>query len=287
MCRQVVEDFRYTNGETPFRYQTDDLGQSGGPASANGSALGAVPRQQRRVARSVIETHAGEIRISTDLCWCALLTRFVHSLSGKGGAGGTCARHMLHPYKRRCESTARGLNQPEQTAFVRVALTSTCSTPTRTATRRPPPPRGVPPPPAVPVPAPRTVGESYSHIVPVRHRYLDSQFCASFHAFKRSSSPQTVHTVGLAVLFILWSLAMTAMLLRLLGGFCRQVQLPGHVTPAERAYACVEIFAKQTALGTAGRLMLLMLPWPFYQVCLGREGLTRGLRVACASVASC
>ena len=100
------------------------------------------------------------------------------------------------------------------------------------------------------------------------HRYLDSHFCASFHAFKRSSSPQTVHTLGLAILFTIWSLAMVAWLLRLLAGFCRQIQLPGHTTPAERAYACVEVIAKQTALGTAGRLMLLMLPWPFYQVCV-------------------
>lgn len=84
-------DFRYTNGETPFRNTVDALDDASqaAPAGAsianNGSALGAAS-SPRRVARPVIETHSGEIRISTDLCWCV------------PEDVGACTRHDVRHY---------------------------------------------------------------------------------------------------------------------------------------------------------------------------------------------
>ena len=106
-------------------------------------------------------------------------------------------------------------------------------------------------------------------------RYLDSYFCSEFHRLKNTSNPTRVHLIFTILLFGLWALALIAVLLHLSVAFCQQLRLAaggegdldrdGKISMSERGVACASALGKQTILGTATRLVLVIIPWPFYQ----------------------
>jgi hypothetical protein len=128
------------------------------------------------------------------------------------------------------------------------------------------------------VQTPRAMIETYKGEIQVSTGicwYLDSYFCAAFHSLKYTSSPRAVHLTFTTIIFTLWTLALIAVLLHLLATLVRQLELraggdgdldrDGKISLSERAHACVEVIARQSVLGTAVRLVLIFIPFPFYQ----------------------
>lgn len=134
---------------------------------------------------------------------------------------------------------------------------------------------------------PRAMIETYKGEIQISTNicwYLDSYFCAAFHSLKHASSPRTVHLSFTALIFTLWTLALIAVALHLVASLVRQIQLraggegdldkDGKISFSERAYACVDLIAKQSVLGTAVRLVLIFIPFPFYQASNTPKALT-------------
>jgi hypothetical protein len=103
--------------------------------------------------------------------------------------------------------------------------------------------------------------------------YLDSNFCSGFHELKKLADPDTVQMVGLVILFGIWSIVVIFMLVRVLRSFRKQLSMKvGKIDSLGKVKSQVEgrwnilleVFAKQTVLGTALRLVVIMIPWPFY-----------------------
>ena len=106
--------------------------------------------------------------------------------------------------------------------------------------------------------------------------YLDSYFCAAFHALKYSSSPSAVRVSFVALIFVFWTLAVLAMLLQLLVVILRVLQTRSsqaainatgsvHLFRLDTAPTCAEVLSQQSVASTAIRILLLIIPWPFYQ----------------------
>jgi len=93
--------------------------------------------------------------------------------------------------------------------------------------------------------------------------YLDSHFCAKFHSLKKLGDPAVVQQVGIALLFLIWSIAMVGMSLRLLRSLRKQLAIK-NLDLTERYSTFLEVFAKQSVMGTALRLIVILIPWPFY-----------------------
>lgn len=93
--------------------------------------------------------------------------------------------------------------------------------------------------------------------------YLDSQFCSVFHSLKQWGDAEVVRQVGKSLLYLVWAIAVFGLVLRLARSLHRQLKLKARASARERWEAFLETMAKQTVLGTAVRLVLIAIPWPF------------------------
>jgi hypothetical protein len=111
--------------------------------------------------------------------------------------------------------------------------------------------------------------------------YLDSQFCANWHRFKKigGSDPQVMYAVGVAVLFSMWGIAMLFTAISFIFAVKRAVSMrivadkdgDGIVTASERLVAAAErlegflaALEAESIVGTSLRFLLVMIPWPFF-----------------------
>jgi len=101
--------------------------------------------------------------------------------------------------------------------------------------------------------------------------YLDSQFCSGFHDLKDHASPNTVRTVGLTLLFLIWGIALLGNIIQLALTF-RAIRRAAAMDKAFqgccdgtiwRAY--LRSLSTWSVFGTSLRLVLLIVPWTFYR----------------------
>ncbi|KAL1523530.1 hypothetical protein AB1Y20_018467 [Prymnesium parvum] len=117
------------------------------------------------------------------------------------------------------------------------------------------------------VAAPREVIQTYKGVIslsPSLCWYLDSQFCSGFHELKKLGDPNTVQQVGIAILFLVWGAAMIGITIRLIRSFKKQLSMALRAGLHDRYQVFLEVFAKQSVLGTALRFVVILIPWPFY-----------------------
>ena len=111
--------------------------------------------------------------------------------------------------------------------------------------------------------------------------YLDSDFCASWHSFKRfgdSKDPMVMHSVGVTFVFGSWLIAMIVMLvifaLRVKRSIREHIALKegGESVDQEMMITALQmrlegvmvVLMETPILTSALRVFLIMAPWPFY-----------------------
>ena len=129
--------------------------------------------------------------------------------------------------------------------------------------------------------------------------YQDSEFCSVFHQYKQVwNSPLAVRMVGTTMLFTVWGIAFVAMAVStaiavrraahsLKVKFVRDVELDVNSTdvtstPVSRLERALLIFTTEFSIaGVAGRLLLMMIPWPFFTAVRAQRSPSPRLTVFC------